>query len=268
MATLHAALDSQTCESSTDDPTLVSGPITLPPPHMSRSRLLTVILGTALFLVLVLWLVNTLIQLYAGLLPISPVLARVAIGVVVGLIAILLVALIYYARLFLRPRRRSPRPVISTDKPEAAGESLRAVQQQAEQIQDEIIRQAVLERSREMERQLARGALQVVVFGTGSAGKTSIVNAMVGRMVGTVGAAIGTTQTGTTHRFRLQGLEREIWMIDTPGILEAGMQGTEREQHARNLPPARISCLLFWTATCDDRSMNRCAHSQTWASDR
>jgi hypothetical protein len=218
---------------------------------MSRSRLLTLILSVALFLALVLGLVNTLIQLYAGLLPISPGLARGAIAIVVGLVIILLTALVYYARLFLRPQRRSPRPVIPTDKTAAAAESLRAVQQQAEQLENEIARQAVLERSRQIEQQLSRGALQVVVFGTGSAGKTSIVNAIVGRMVGKVGAAIGTTAAGTTHRFRLREIDREIRIIDTPGILEAGIRGTEREHQARSL--ATTADLLIFVLEGDLR---------------
>jgi len=54
----------------------------------------------------------------------------------------------------------------------------RAVRQQMEQIQDEVSRQALLSRSREIEANLARGELQVVVFGTGSAG--SLVNALIG----------------------------------------------------------------------------------------
>lgn len=218
---------------------------------MSRSRVLTFILGIALFLALVLWLVNTLIQLYAGLLPVSPVLARGVVGGVVGLVTLLGVALVYYAGLFLRPRRRSPLPQAPSNKTAAAGESLRAVRQQVEQLEDDIARQVVLERSREIEQQLSRGALQVVVFGTGSAGKTSIVNAMVGRMVGRVGAAIGTTDIGTTHRFRLQGLERDIGITDTPGILEVGVRGTAREQQARQL--ATTADLLVFVVEGDLR---------------
>lgn len=83
-----------------------------------------------------------------------------------------------------------------------------------------------------------------MVFGTGSAGKTSLVNAIMGRMVGQVDAPMGTTQAGETYCLRLKGLERKILITDTPGILEAGVAGTEREQLARELATS-ADLLLF-----------------------
>jgi len=58
-------------------------------------------------------------------------------------------------------------PQIPAAKTEAAEETLRAVRQQMEQIQDEVSRQALLSRSREIEANLARGELQVVVLARG-----------------------------------------------------------------------------------------------------
>ena len=112
------------------------------------------------------------------------------------------------------------------------------------QIQDEVARQALLSRSREIEANLSRGNLHVVVFGTGSAGKTSLVNALMGRMVGEVSAPMGTTEVGETYELKLKGFEREILITDTPGILEAGVAGTEREQLARQLA-TEADLLLF-----------------------
>ncbi|MDY6896547.1 MAG: GTP-binding protein, partial [Cyanobacteriota bacterium] len=91
---------------------------------------------------------------------------------------------------------------------------------------------------------LSRGEIQVVVFGTGSAGKTSLVNAVMGRMVGKVNAPMGTTTVGETYCLRLKGMERRILITDTPGILEAGVAGTEREQLARELATS-ADLLLF-----------------------
>ena len=91
-----------------------------------------------------------------------------------------------------------------------------------------MTRQALLSRTKEIETNLARGEIQVVVFGTGSAGKTSLVNAIMGRIVGEVNATMGTTQVGETYCLRLKGLERKILITDTPGILEPGVAGTER----------------------------------------
>lgn len=211
---------------------------------MSRSRILQIILALLVLLGLLLWLVSTLVNLYSGLVNFSPLLANVVIWLVLVLIAGLVGALAYYAWLFLRPRQRRLPPRVPEEKTEAAAENLRAVQFQVEQIQDEVARQAFAERARRVEEYLARGEIRVVVFGTGSAGKTSLVNAVLGEMVGQVGAAMGTTTEATTYKFRLSGIERDIWLTDTPGILEAGVAGTRREQLARQLA-AEADLLLF-----------------------
>lgn len=211
---------------------------------MSRSRILQIILALLVLLGLLLWLVSTLVNLYAGLANFSPLLANVVIWLVIVLIAVLVSALGYYAWLFLRPRQQRLSPRIPEARTEAAEENLRAVQHQVEQIQDEVARQAFAERTKRVKEYLARGEIRVVVFGTGSAGKTSLVNAVLGEMVGQVGAAMGTTTEVTTYKFRLPGIERDIWLTDTPGILEAGVAGTEREQLARKLA-AEADLLLF-----------------------
>jgi small GTP-binding protein len=74
----------------------------------------------------------------------------------------------------------------------------------------------------------------IVVFGTGSAGKTSLIRALLRDVVGEVGAAMGSTTTTTSYRLRLRNLQRGIRLVDTPGILEAGIEGQKREQIARD----------------------------------
>lgn len=202
---------------------------------MSRSRLLLTIAAALLGLVMLLWLVELLLVLYARLAVISGLLAQVVIGLILLLLAVLIGGLIYYAIQFLRPRQRRSPPVLPNDRPEVAEKTLEALRQQVDQIQDEVTRQVLLERSQELEASFARGPVKVVIFGTGSAGKTSIVNAIMGRFAGEVGAAMGTTTTGETYRLRLRGLAREVHITDTPGILEAGVMGTQREQDARTL---------------------------------
>ncbi len=214
---------------------------------MSRTRLLLLIGSILLVLGLLLWLSTSLLQLYTGLAAISPLLASAVLSIVLLLLIGLSSALIYYAYLFLRPAPRQlgrSRPQAPVEKTEAAGETLRAVQQQVDQIQDQVTRQALRDRSREIAENLARGELKVVVFGTGSAGKTSLVNALLGRIVGQVGAPMGTTEAGQTYRFQLRDVPREIWITDTPGILETGVAGTAREQGARRLA-TEADLLLF-----------------------
>ena len=72
-----------------------------------------------------------------------------------------------------------------------------------------------MSRSQEIEATLSGGELQVVIFGTGSAGKPSLVNALIGRIIGKVDAPMGTTEVGETYRLKLKGMSRQILITDT-----------------------------------------------------
>ncbi len=206
---------------------------------MSTSRLLTLILGLCLILLLIIWLISSLSWLYSQISWYAPpLLANLLVLLLIILIGIVIFVFVYYLRLYTTPKskRRQGAKVkvkIPVVKSEAASESLKAVKQQVIQIQDEVARQALLSRSQEIEASLARGDVKVVVFGTGSAGKTSVVNALIGRMVGKVEAPMGSTKAGETYHLKMPGLEQEVLITDTPGILEAGVAGTERGQLAR-----------------------------------
>jgi len=216
---------------------------------MRLPKLLALVAGLTIILLLMIWLVNSLYQLYSNIAwSAPPLLANVLVLLLILLLALLITVFVYYAMIFWRsqnqPKRRKPKVKIPSSKTEAAAENLRAVRKQVKQIQDEVSRQALFSRSREIEANLSRGNLQVVVFGTGSAGKTSLVNGLIGRMVGEVSAPMGTTEVGETYELKLKGLEREILITDTPGILEAGVAGTEREKLARQLA-TEADLLLF-----------------------
>jgi len=112
------------------------------------------------------------------------------------LLVVLIGAVVYYL-LMVQGEKRSRRQRAATAqipaaKTEAAEETLRAVRQQMEQIQDEVSRQALLSRR---ESELSSRRIAVVVVWHGSAGKT-LVNALIGRMLGRVDAPMGTTDVG------------------------------------------------------------------------
>jgi GTPase SAR1 family protein len=202
---------------------------------MPLSRIVTLIVGLIVILALTLWLIDSLSRLYWQL-SYSPLLGNLLLLLLVLLIGGLIAAFVYYVLVLrkgeAKSRRQRPRVTsaqIPAAKSDAASSTLQAVRQQVAQIQDEVTRQALLSRTKEIETNLARGEIQVVVFGTGSAGKTSLVNA---------------TQVGETYCLRLKGLERKILITDTPGILEPGVAGTEREQLARALA-TEADLLLF-----------------------
>jgi small GTP-binding protein len=94
------------------------------------------------------------------------------------------------------------------------------------------------------ESQQEKGTLRVVVFGTGSSGKTSLINALLGQKVGETEAVIGTTQHGDNHTYELGGVEGTVYLTDTPGLAEAGPGGEVREIEARSLA-VRADLLLF-----------------------
>ncbi|WP_088893369.1 YcjF family protein [Leptolyngbya ohadii] len=216
---------------------------------MSRARLVAVLVGIILVLGLLVWLVGSVSQLYYSIALTSPMLANLLLFLLVGLFAVLAIVLFYYALQFTKPTQKKPLPTVPVEKVDAARENLRAVQQQIDQIEDEVTRQALASRSREIGESLSRREICVVVFGTGSAGKTSLINAIYEQITGQpgagqVGAPMGTTIAESVVRLQLRGLGREILLTDTPGILEAGIAGTEREQAARRLA-TEADLLLF-----------------------
>ena len=84
----------------------------------------------------------------------------------------------------------------------------------------------------------------VVVFGTGSAGKTSLINALLGRDVGRTEATIGTTKAGEAFTYEMEDVDGTVLLTDTPGLSEIGEGGAGREAEARDLA-ARADLLLF-----------------------
>lgn len=211
---------------------------------MRLSRLITLVVGIVAILGLVIWLIDSITRLSWAIA--NPFLANLVIFLVIVLLAVLIAAFTYY--FFWLPnrarRRKRSLPKVSEVKTEAAQENLQAVRQQVAQIQDEVARRELTMRSKAIEQSLARGELKVVVFGTGSSGKTSLINALIGRIVGKVGAPMGTTEAGATYRLKLKGVDREIIITDTPGILEAGVAGTDREKLARQIA-TEADLLLF-----------------------
>jgi uncharacterized protein len=206
--------------------------------------------------ILSLWLINSLYTLYVQVSWTTPWLATpILIGILL-LIGIAISIAIYYVGVFqgwwakstTKPKQL---PKVPVEKTAAATANLQAIDRQLQQIQDEVTRQALIDKSREIADNLARGQLRVVVFGTGSAGKTSLINAIIGRIVGEVGAPMGTTTRGETYTLELKGLDRQILLTDTPGILEAGIAGTQRESIAREL--ATTADLLLFVVDNDLR---------------
>ncbi|MEN9202897.1 MAG: GTP-binding protein [Thermostichus sp. DG_1_6_bins_120] len=101
-----------------------------------------------------------------------------------------------------------------------------------QKLENDINRRALQAKIQDIDRRLSQEELHLVVFGTGSAGKTSLINALLGEPVGVTAPTLGTTQQGSIHTYQLPGLSSPIALTDTPGLLTIGGAG---ETEARSL---------------------------------
>ncbi|MDJ0508091.1 MAG: DUF697 domain-containing protein [Crocosphaera sp.] len=216
---------------------------------MPLPRLIILVIGLSLIFWSIIRLINSIYRLYISIAFTAPLLANFLVFLIMGLLGLLIYAFVYYFNIFSsrhnsREKKRRTNLKLPEQKTEAAQENLQAIRNQMQQIQDKVAQKTLLKRSQEIAENLNRGNLKVVVFGTGSAGKTSLVNAIIGDIVGQVEPTMGTTKIGESYCLKLKGLSREITIVDTPGILEAGIAGTEREELARQLA-TEADLLLF-----------------------
>ncbi len=139
-----------------------------------------------------------------------------------------------------------------TTKKKAADKSLKSIDQLIKLINDKVKAKALKDEKDRVSLELDRGDIILVVFGIGSSGKTSLIRAILKRIVGKVSPEMGSTRGKESFRLKLKGLPRGIRIIDTPGILEAGKAGREREKSA--LIEARKADLMLVVIEGDLRS--------------
>ena len=115
---------------------------------MPLPRLITLIVSLVLVIGLMLWLVESFSRIYWQLSYYSPLLGTLLVLLLIVLLVVLIGAVVYYVLVIQGAKKRSLHqgrrrvPQIPQDKTEAAEETLRAVRQQVDQIQDEVARQA------------------------------------------------------------------------------------------------------------------------------
>ena len=125
-------------------------------------------------------LLDRIIQIYQLVAASSPILGGFVVLLLIGLFVGLFLIIWRYLRLFqAEPSQPRPIPEAPTDKIEAAQDSLEALERQVEQIQDEVMRRSLSEQTEQLKKNFIRQELRVVVFGVGSAGKTSLVNGLL-----------------------------------------------------------------------------------------
>ncbi len=135
-----------------------------------------------------------------------------------------------------RPRRRATTQQVKRQ--------IQTTDQLIARLQDDIARQDLQNRSSQIQAELEDETLHLVVFGTASAGKTSLVNALLGRWVGETAPILGTTPTGCAYTYTIAGVKSEVLLTDTPGLQTIGQTG---EAEARELA-ATADLLVFVVA--------------------
>ncbi len=188
------------------------------------------------------WLVTSVGDLHDRIARQSPALA---VAVVVLAVATASAAAIAAARMFWHLSRPEPTPAKApTDVVQAAEVQAEKAEQMLTRVEDEAVREKLAREIARIRTDRESKTFHVVVFGTGSAGKTSLINALLGRAVGPTEATLGTTRHGETYTHEVEGLDGRLVLTDTPGLSEIGEGGALREAEARDLA-ARADLLLF-----------------------
>jgi small GTP-binding protein len=200
---------------------------------MGRWRWFSLVTVFTVIFIAIAVIVDSLRGLYQTLSQLSPLLANLVLGLLVILILALMGWAIYYLRLFLRPRQRSTPPTVPPTLVAAATVNLEAVQRQVEELQDQVAQQAILAAAQNLARAMETGEITITFIGLGAAGKTSLINRLIGTPLGSVAASMGTTQSNQVYSWHLPRTDRTLKLIDTPGLAEPGVVGTQREQLAR-----------------------------------
>jgi len=115
-----------------------------------------------------------------------------------------------------------------------------------------------LRQLRDLTQKLDQTTIEIAAFGMVSRGKSSVLNALLGKDVFKVGTTHGTTTSRSAQRWEEAGTEThpglgsaKLVLVDTPGIDEVG--GEVRESLARDV--ARHADLILFVVSSD---MQRC----------
>ena len=116
------------------------------------------------------------------------------------------------------------------NKYRAAKNSLESIEVINNKINDKLEAELLKYEKIKLEKQLKFGDYNVILFGAGSSGKTSIARALLKNLIGKTSPTIGTTKDINSYKIRIPILKRNINIIDTPGLFEASKAGEKREK--------------------------------------
>ncbi len=111
-------------------------------------------------------------------------------------------------------------------------------------IRSDITRRALRAKLQALQKQSQSQDWHVVVFGMASAGKTSLINALLGEPVGATAPTFGTTVSGSLYTYQIPVGGGTVYLTDTPGLQTIGLTG---ETEARTLA-SQADLLIFVVA--------------------
>ena len=161
---------------------------------------------------------------------------------IVGLSLCLLAGMFTWKR--FQARFQTPQPISRA----TLQQELKWVEQTIAKISDRTQRQQLLQQAEQIATSLQQNQFQIALFGKGSAGKTSVINTLLGKKAGLTAATIGTTKARAEYTYKSKE-NRCILLVDTPGTLEIGEGGRSRQALALEI--AESSDLLIFVATAD-----------------
>ena len=138
------------------------------------------------------------------------------------------------------------------NKVAAAKKSLKGINEIIYQIENNVNIEMIKYEKFKIEKQLNSSDYNVILFGAGSCGKTSIARGLLKNIVGETSPTIGTTKNSNIYKINIPFLKRDINIIDTPGLFEASIEGEKREE--KTIKKASKSDLIIFVI---DQDLNK-----------
>ncbi len=134
----------------------------------------------------------------------------------------------------------------------AAKKSLKGINEIIYQIENKVNAEMINYEKFKIEKKLNTADYNVILFGAGSCGKTSLARGLLKSIVGETSPTIGTTKNSNIYKINIPFLKRNINIIDTPGLFEASSEGERREE--KTIKKASKSDLIIFVV---DQDLNK-----------
>tara|TARA_Y100001978_G_scaffold117327_1_gene104643 strand:- start:1554 stop:3053 length:1500 start_codon:yes stop_codon:yes gene_type:complete len=134
----------------------------------------------------------------------------------------------------------------------AAKKSLKKISEVNNLIIDRVNSEVIYYEKLKIEKRLKYSDYNVILFGAGSCGKTSLASAILKNIVGDISPTMGTTKEITFYKINIPFLKRKMNIIDTPGLFEASLEGEINEKYT--IKKAAKSDLIIFVV---DQDLNK-----------